>query len=54
LAEADLRGAKLEGADLRGTNLEGSNLRGAKVTPQQLAQAESLSRAIMPDGTEYE
>jgi hypothetical protein len=47
LIYANLRSANLHGADLRG-----ANLRGAKNwTNQQLAQAESLVRATLPDGT---
>lgn len=51
----------LSGADLlskavlsSGANLSRANLRGAKVTPEQLAQADSLKDAIMPDGTKHE
>jgi Pentapeptide repeats (8 copies) len=52
LIYADLRDAELHGAILRGAELKGADLTGAKnLTNQQLAQAESLVGATMPDGT---
>jgi uncharacterized protein YjbI with pentapeptide repeats len=62
LTDANLTGAILEGADLTtanlfrtdlsGAHLEGANLSGAiGWTNEQLAQAESLVGATMPDGT---
>jgi uncharacterized protein YjbI with pentapeptide repeats len=52
---ANLREANLNGADLNGANLSGANLSGATGwTEEQLAQASSLGRAIMPNGQEYE
>jgi DNA-binding XRE family transcriptional regulator len=57
LFEADLRKARLYSADLRGAkiwaNLAGADLHWAKVTNEQLAEAESLEGAILPDDTEY-
>lgn len=50
LAEADLRRAHFFDANLTGANLEAANLGWAKVTSAQLAQARSLSKAILPDG----
>ena len=59
LTEADLRGADLSGADLteailKNAKLEGANLHGARVTEEQLARAESLKGATLPDGTVHE
>jgi uncharacterized protein YjbI with pentapeptide repeats len=52
LRGADLCGAVLSRANLEFADLCGANLRGAKEwTNEQLAQAESLVWAIMPDGT---
>jgi Pentapeptide repeats (8 copies) len=51
LNDADLRGADLSGAYLGGARLNGANLTGAIVTNQQLAEAETLQGAIMPDGS---
>jgi uncharacterized protein YjbI with pentapeptide repeats len=57
LQYANLRGANLREADLREADLEGANLshvylRGARNwTNEQLAQAESLVGATLPDGT---
>ena len=45
--------ADLTGADLSRANFPIANLTDAKVSPEQLAQAESLLGAIMPDGTTY-
>lgn len=58
LTEADLRGADLSGANLteailKNANLEGANLRGAQVADEQLARAESLTGATLPDGTKH-
>ncbi len=59
LARANLRGANLSGANLGGANLyqadlTRANLSGARVTLKQLAQAQSLVGAIMPDGTRFD
>ena len=51
LVGANLQGAILEGASLKRADLSEANLRGADVTTEQLAQAESLKGAILPDGT---
>jgi uncharacterized protein YjbI with pentapeptide repeats len=49
---ADLRHANLRGANLNNANLDGADLSGVKGwTNEQLAQAESLVNATMPDGT---
>jgi Tol biopolymer transport system component len=58
LSGANLSGAIVEVADFRGANLSGADLSGAyllsaKVTDAQLAQAESLAGAQMPDGTQH-
>ncbi|MFZ2314537.1 MAG: pentapeptide repeat-containing protein [Gammaproteobacteria bacterium] len=45
---SNFKGAKLTGADLTDTNLASTNL-----TPEQLASAESLSCAILPDGSQH-
>ncbi len=55
LAGADLRGANLSSAhlsyaNLNGANLGGANLTGARVTPEQLSQAKTNWRTIMPNG----
>ncbi len=50
LREANLRGTFLNRADLRGANLHGAT----GWTEEQLAEAKSLERAIMPNGQEYE
>ncbi len=64
LRGANLRGAglykaNLEGADLRKVKLNdaylvGANLRNANVTVEQLATAQNLKYATMPDGRKYE
>jgi hypothetical protein len=66
LSGATLRGANLGGAnlgrsedterptDLSGADLSGADLSGATLTEQQLAQAESLEEATMPNGQKYE
>ena len=59
LEEADLFQAKLIGTDLTGAKLAGANLQEADlhkaiVTDEQLAQAESLEGATLPDGREHE
>ena len=56
LSAAELGGANLSGAYLGNANLSGAylgnaNLRGAAVTGEQLAQAQSLEGAAMPDGS---
>jgi hypothetical protein len=57
LSHADLRRAFLRSADLSGANLSGAFLDGADLsgakgwTNEQLAQAESLVEATLPDGT---
>jgi uncharacterized protein YjbI with pentapeptide repeats len=52
LSNADLSFASLKGASVSDVNLSGTNLKGAKeYTNEQLAQAESLVGATMPDGT---
>jgi len=49
-----LHGADLTGADLTGAYLRKANLiRATGTTPEQLAQAESLEGAIMPDGSTH-
>jgi uncharacterized protein YjbI with pentapeptide repeats len=53
LCEASLLGADLSGADLSKVDLSGVYLFGATVTDEQLAQAESLEGAMMPDGTKF-
>ena len=53
LGEADLREADLRLADLRGANLYKANLSGAIVATEQLDQAQSLTGAIMPDGSKH-
>jgi uncharacterized protein YjbI with pentapeptide repeats len=65
LSGADLRGTDLSGAILRGTNLRGTDLSGAILsgailsgaigwTEGQLAAAQLLTGATMPDGQKYE
>jgi hypothetical protein len=66
LRDANLGGANLGGAnlgrsedterptDLSGADLSGADLSGATLTEQQLAQAESLEEATMPNGQKYE
>jgi len=52
LEEANLGAADLSGTDLSGANLSGADLRDVQgVTKEQLAEAESLQRATMPDGS---
>jgi uncharacterized protein YjbI with pentapeptide repeats len=48
---ADLFDADLRRANLRRANLVGADLEGARVTDEQLAEAESLEGATLPDGT---
>ncbi|MEV0648898.1 pentapeptide repeat-containing protein [Phytomonospora sp. NPDC050363] len=55
ILDADLTGAKLLGADLTGARLAGAKLdraalTGAKVTPEQLAEAETVVGAALPEG----
>jgi uncharacterized protein YjbI with pentapeptide repeats len=48
-------GVDLSGADLYGTKLNGANLCGARwLTDEQIAAAESLHGATMPNGQKYE
>ena len=59
LEGAMLNGANFAGADLMGANfkrasLRGANLDEAEVTMEQLAMAESLEDAILPDGTQWD
>jgi uncharacterized protein YjbI with pentapeptide repeats len=51
---ADLQYAFLQEANLQEANLQGANLYRATVTDEQLADAQSLQGAIMPDGQTYE
>jgi uncharacterized protein YjbI with pentapeptide repeats len=55
LSNATLAWADLKGTDLNLANLSGANLSEAKGwTEEQLAAAESLTGATMPDGQKYE
>jgi hypothetical protein len=55
LISADLSDADLSGADLGGARLDGANLKGVRgCTDDQLAQAQSLDGATMPNGQKYE
>ncbi len=54
LVSADLTRADLTGADLTGADLTGANLTGARVTDEQLAKAELLEGATMPDGSKHD
>jgi uncharacterized protein YjbI with pentapeptide repeats len=51
LSRANLGGVDMSGIDLRFVNLSEANLEKAIVTPEQLEQTESLTGAIMPDGS---
>jgi len=51
LKGANLKDAFLRGANLERTNLEHANLENARFSDEQLAIAETLKGAIMPDGT---
>ncbi len=54
LTGADLSSANLSGADLSQTDLSQANLRGAQaLTQEQLAKANALSGATMPDGSKH-
>lgn len=53
LREADFSGADLRGALFFDADLSNANLSGVKVHYTQLAQANSLEGAIMPDGKKY-
>jgi len=59
LSGANLRGVTLHKADLRGVTLSEANLSGAFLyealgtTPSQLAEAHSLKKTLMPDGTRH-
>jgi uncharacterized protein YjbI with pentapeptide repeats len=50
LSSANLGHADLSDTNLSGANLSDANLAGAIVTTEQLEKADSLQRAIMPDG----
>lgn len=54
LSGADLGQANLRDADLTASALESARLDGAIVTEMQLARAESLADAILPDGSRYD
>lgn len=59
LSEANLQGVQLcrailKRTNLRKVNLSGADLREAQITAEQLAQAASLERAILPDGNKHE
>jgi uncharacterized protein YjbI with pentapeptide repeats len=54
LRNAVLKNANLQHAVLWGADLSGADLKGAIVTDKQLAEAESLQVATMPDGTKHE
>jgi hypothetical protein len=54
LWRANLRGTHLDEADLREANLIWSDLREARVTRDQLAMADSLRGAVLPDGSRYD
>lgn len=54
LGGADLGQANLQHADLTGAALEAARLDGATVTEMQLARAETLADAILPDGNRYD
>lgn len=54
LSSADLSQANLRDADLTSAALEAVRLEGATVTEMQLARAESLADAILPDGSRYD
>src|SRR5512146_2144038 len=55
LRKAQLNGAKLNRASLFRANFDQADLRGAQnLTDQQLARANQLLGAIMPDGTTYD
>lgn len=53
LTGVNLTGARLIGAKLTGANLSDAKLTGAAVTKEQLDQAQSLTGAIMPDGSKH-
>ena len=58
LVQANFSNTRLVNADLSksalfGANFSGANLKGALVTPEQLAQAKSLTNATLPDGSKY-
>jgi hypothetical protein len=55
LAGADLQGAHLGGANLLGAHMAGVNLQGAlQASAKQLALANRLKGAVMPDGSRYD
>jgi hypothetical protein len=53
LRETKLIDAKLQGANLQGADLSDADLSNAKVTDEQLAKAETLQGATMPDGSKH-
>lgn len=53
LIDKDKKIIDLEGADLGEAVLYQADLPGAKVTDEQLATAETLKGATMPDGTKH-
>jgi uncharacterized protein YjbI with pentapeptide repeats len=53
LRNTSLRDAVLTGVNLTGADLSGADLTGATVTSEQLAMAEFLKGATMPDGTKH-
>lgn len=54
LFQVNLQGARLQGANLSEANLSEEGKLSAIVTEEQLAEAESLKGATMPDGTKHE
>lgn len=54
LGRADLRGANFSEANLEGADLDEARLDGASVSLAQLAQANRLRGASMPDGERYD
>jgi uncharacterized protein YjbI with pentapeptide repeats len=59
LSGTNLSGANLQASDMHNTNLNGANLAGANlkdvigITSAQLAKAQSLTGATMPDGSKH-
>lgn len=54
LYKADLRGVDLTNANLFRADLVLANLQGARITDEQLASADIMHGAIMPDGSRYD
>lgn len=54
LYRADLRGTDLTNANLFRADLVLANLEGAKITNEQMASADIMHGAIMPDGSRYD